>query len=113
MSKLSKMDFGYEELMSVNVFRIAKINAISMVENIVSSRYLGDRADSLQRYSLVCEFLMPFDKERGIHCKVNKDQYNNMDFETKRSHVYKIKANVFGFLNCLANESSQRREKNL
>jgi hypothetical protein len=101
----SKFSMGpmFKDLNSVSVFGVAKLNGMSLGEGLIFRNYVGNHVESLERYKVACDFLMPHWEESGEHCRATREQYNGMGFDEKRSHVYRVKANVFGFLNCLAN----------
>lgn len=113
MNKMSKAGFIYDDVRDVNIFRIGRLNGMLLGEGFVSRNVVGCNVDELDRYVDACEFLMPFREEQGVVCKVNRGKYDAMGFEEKRLYVYEIKENVFGFLNCLANEGGCRRKNNL
>ncbi len=62
----------------------------------------GKFADNLSDYLSDCSILMPFFEGTGNECLVSREKYNAMSFNKRKGHVYKVKENVFGFLNCLA-----------
>lgn len=101
--------FVYADLRDVNVFRINRLSTVLSTQAILIDGYDGSCVGSLKRYNMACNYLLPRQNEVGKDCEVSREEYNIMGFEEKKSYVYKVKVNVFGFLSCLANESRQLR----
>ncbi len=101
--KLSR-DIVFEDLTKNTIFSISKLNGALLSESFMIRQYEGKFVDQLNGYVNDCERLMPFWEDQGKECIANRERYNAMKFEEKRSHVYDIKENVFEFLDCLANE---------
>jgi hypothetical protein len=105
LSRMGKnTNLTYSDLRDVNIFRISKLNGIYFFEDLLLKWYVGQNLDILVKYESEFSKLLPYRCESDQICEVNREEYDTMKFEEKRSHVYKIKENVFGFLNCLALE---------
>lgn len=105
-SKLSRRkNCVFDDLTRSTIFSIAKLNGILLSESFMARQHRGRLGGSLIKYVNDCEILMPFSEESGINCKASREEYDVMEFEKKRAHVYEIKENVFNFLSCLANNS--------
>jgi len=111
MNRLSKTDTGllYSELRDVNVFCVTKVCVMPFFEGSIVGNYNGSHADFLKGYYERADFLVPDDFEDEDDCKISREKYNVMDFKEKKSYVFEMKENVFGFLSCLADESVGRR----